>query len=333
MNARQATLRQDVTAASEDRLAVTVVIAIALHASVLLGVSFAPEPAPPARFQAMQVVLVAEKSAKAPREATALAPVNSEGGGESVDDLRPATPVIAPMPARVARIASTPPPEVRAERRPPIEQPEPAPERSGRPQAKERLTRVAPRGELPLPTKVETERTRERADAPPAPQLPPQEELQSEALPVGAQQLVHSFAIANLNAEIQERLESRAKRPRRKYVSANTREYKYAAYMEAWRAKVERVGNLNYPEEARRRGLGGNVMLDVAVNRDGSVAEISVRRSSGQPLLDDAAVRSVQLAAPFEPLTADIVQEVDVLHITRTWSWKPGTNAAMSVSH
>jgi protein TonB len=77
----------------------------------------------------------------------------------------------------------------------------------------------------------------------------------NEPLPAGAQQLVHSFAIANLSAEIQEKLESRAKRPRRKYVSATTQEYRYAAYMEAWRAKVERIGNINYPEEARRRRI------------------------------------------------------------------------------
>lgn len=331
MSARQATLRTDVV--HEDRLAFTLVVAIVLHALVLLGVSFAPESAAPSRYQSMEVILVAEKSATAPKDASVLAPVNSEGGGESEADARPATPVVAPLPSRVARLAATPPPAVRAQSRPAVEQPAPAPERSGRPQVKERLARPAPRGELPLPSRVASETTRERQDAPPEPQPPPQPAHEGMALPTAAQQLVHSFAIANMSAEIQERLDSRAKRPRRKYVSSNTREYKYAAYMEAWRAKVERVGNLNYPEEARRRRLSGNVMLDVAVNRDGSVAEISVRRSSGQPVLDDAAVRSVRLAAPFDALTADITKEVDVLHITRTWSWKSGGDeGAMSVS-
>ena len=141
---------------------------------------------------------------------------------------------------------------------------------------------------------------------------------------------MHSFAIANLSAEIQEKLESRAKRPRRKYVSATTQEYRYAAYMEAWRAKVERIGNINYPEEARRRRISGTVMLDVAVNRDGSVADISVRKSSGITLLDDAAIRSVHLAAPYDPLPPEIRHEVDELHVTRTWKFYD--RASVSVS-
>ena len=100
--------------------------------------------------------------------------------------------------------------------------------------------------------------------------------------------------------------------------------------MEAWRAKVERIGNINYPEEARRRRISGTVMLDVAVRHDGSVADISVRKSSGITLLDDAAVRSVHLAAPYDPLPAEIRSEVDELHVTRTWKFYDKANVAVS---
>lgn len=189
---------------------------------------------------------------------------------------------------------------------------------------------MADRGELPLPTESPTRPTQVRPEAPPEPQPEPQPATEAEPLPLGAQQLVHSFAIANLSAEIQEKLESRAKRPRRKYVSATTQEYRYAAYMEAWRAKVERIGNINYPEEARRRRISGAVMLDVAVNRDGSVADISIRKSSGMTVLDDAAIRSVHLAAPYAPLPPEIRNEVDELHVTRTWKF--GDDANVSVS-
>jgi len=91
--------------------------------------------------------------------------------------------------------------------------------------------------------------------------------------------------------------------------------------MEAWRSKVERIGNLNYPDEARKRKLSGSLILDVALNPDGSVNDVVVRRSSGQKILDDAAIRIVHLAAPFAPFPADIRKDTDILHITRTWQF------------
>ena len=127
--------------------------------------------------------------------------------------------------------------------------------------------------------------------------------------------------MASLHAEVQQKLETKAKRPRMKFVSATTQEYKYAAYMEAWRIKVERIGNLNYPDEARKHKLSGALLLDVALKPDGSVLEIIVRRSSGQRVLDDAAVRIVELAGPFAPFPQDIRREVDILHVTRTWKF------------
>ena len=91
--------------------------------------------------------------------------------------------------------------------------------------------------------------------------------------------------------------------------------------MEAWRAKVERVGNLNYPDAARRNKLTGSLILDVALNADGSVNQINVRRSSGSKILDDAAIRIVELSSPFAPFPDNIKAETDILHITRTWQF------------
>ncbi|MGR8921726.1 MAG: energy transducer TonB, partial [Gammaproteobacteria bacterium] len=163
----------------------------------------------------------------------------------------------------------------------------------------------------------------EQAEAEPRPVEQP---VETPRLPTAAQLLTRSFALASLNAELQERLDSKAERPRRKYISANTREYRYAAYMEAWRAKVERIGNINYPNEARERGLAGNLLLDVSLNPDGSVREIVVRRSSGHRLLDDAAIRIVELAAPFAEFPPEILEETDILHITRTWKFVNNQN-------
>ncbi|NEX18604.1 MAG: energy transducer TonB [Halochromatium sp.] len=128
--------------------------------------------------------------------------------------------------------------------------------------------------------------------------------------------------MANLAARIEERSQAYASRARRRAISTATREYIYANYMEAWRRKVERIGNLNYPREARELGLFGSLILHVAVRADGSLEGIRVVRSSGHEVLDQAAIRIVELAAPFAPFPPNIKRETDVLDITRTWQFQ-----------
>ena len=129
--------------------------------------------------------------------------------------------------------------------------------------------------------------------------------------------------MARLAAEIQLRSQQYAKRPKRKFVSASTKEYAWAQYLRGWVDRVERVGNLNYPDEARRRRIGGLVVISVGVRRDGSVESTRIIQSSNIPMLDNAAIRIVQLSAPFEPLPKTR-EEPDVLHVTRTWQFLPG---------
>lgn len=137
--------------------------------------------------------------------------------------------------------------------------------------------------------------------------------------PTAAELVERSMEMIALNQEINQNLQVYSEAPRQKYISARTREFKYANYMRDWVAKVERIGQLNYPDEARRRHLSGQLMVDVAINPDGTVQEITVIRPSGHKILDDAAVRIVQLASPFAPFTDDIRGDTDVLHVTRTW--------------
>ncbi len=110
---------------------------------------------------------------------------------------------------------------------------------------------------------------------------------------------------------------------RRKYVSANTQEWKYVSYMRAWTDKVERVGNMNYPEKARRDGLLGTLIVSVGVMADGSLESVEILRSSGFEILDQAAIRIVELSAPYAALPEEIIQETDILYITRTWRFTP----------
>jgi protein TonB len=93
--------------------------------------------------------------------------------------------------------------------------------------------------------------------------------------------------------------------------------------MRAWVARVERIGNLNYPDEARRRNLQGQLVMTVAIRRDGSIEDIQVVQPSGYPILDDAAQRVVRLGEPYAPLP-ETEERIDVLHITRTWQFLPG---------
>lgn len=128
--------------------------------------------------------------------------------------------------------------------------------------------------------------------------------------------------IAELAERIRHQTHTYASRKRRKAVSASTREYKYASYLEGWRRKVERIGNLNYPEAAKERGLYGNLILNVSIRADGSVERIRVVQSSGHKVLDQAAVNIVKLASPFAPLPPEIREEADILDVTRTWQFK-----------
>src|SRR3546814_9188134 len=138
----------------------------------------------------------------------------------------------------------------------------------------------------------------------PTPDARPQAE--QTPLPRGQEKIDHDLAMARLAAEIHLRSERYAKRPKRKFVSASTTEYAWAGYLRAWVDRVERVGNLNYPDEARRRKLAGTLVISVAIRRDGSVERADVIQSSGIKLPDAAAMRSAKLADhyPHPPTTA-----------------------------
>ena len=127
--------------------------------------------------------------------------------------------------------------------------------------------------------------------------------------------------MVNLSEQLNESMQAYAKRPREVFVSARTREFKYANYMSEWVRKVERVGNLNYPDAARREGITGKLRLDVALNPDGTVRNITVLRPSGHNILDEAAIRIVNLAGPYAPFPPEIARTDDVLHIIRTWEF------------
>lgn len=278
-----------------DRLGLTAFVSVLVHMTLILGVSFAvPDLQSNEPLPTMDVTLVNTRSDTEPEDADFLAQANQEGGGDSDE----AVIARAPLPAN-------PTPDVTQQ----------VPE-----------TRLQTEHQQPRPT-VEQPLTQDREQASSVDERNPQEQ-QVATQPIseaGAEQPNRlTSERARLTAELSRFWQEYQKRPRRKFLSARTREYKYAEYMEAWRARVERVGNLNYPEKARSQNLTGDLVMDVAINPDGSVHNLNMIKSSGSKVLDDAARRIVELAAPYEAFPADIKKEVDILHITRTWQFMRG---------
>ena len=270
------------------RLGATMVLSVLLHAMVILGIGFAVEDAAPV-MPTLDVILTQTKSALTPAQADFLAQAANQGGGEHDKSTRPTAPQAGPLPQPIDGLAPRP---LRAQ----TPAPSPPPD-----------ARV-----------ISSTNARETM---PSPQ--PRQEIEVTPLPPGQEKIDRDIEMARLAAEIQLRSQQYAKRPKRKFVSASTREYAWAQYLRGWVDRVERVGNLNYPDEARRRRIGGLVVISVAVRRDGSVENTRIVQSSNIPMLDNAALRIVKLSEPFAPLprTQD---DPDVLHVTRTWQFLPG---------
>lgn len=135
--------------------------------------------------------------------------------------------------------------------------------------------------------------------------------------------LTKNQKLAKLENNISDRLEAYAKRPKSKYISASTKSYEFANYMQIWVKKIERVSNLNYPEEAKKRGFVGTLIMTVGINSEGTIKDIKIIQSSGYKSIDDAAEHLVQLSGPFEAIPEN-KNKIDILYITRTWQFLPG---------
>lgn len=317
-----------------DRFGLTLSLAILIHALIILGITFVEEDHSRARFDTMEIVLVQQQSQE-PEEADMLAQANLEGGGEVEEVMNPAAPMPAPFPDPNPEITTPPPIEAEPPQPPEpatteAEVPEPAPVKK---EVVEKITVEDVKSPDPVIERVDTPskekqiaetkeiKTTETKPTPEQKETRVKKTIRKPRMPSATELLTNSFKIASLSAEIRRKMVAKAKRPRRKFISATTKEYKYAAYMEAWRSKVERVGNLNYPDQARKQNLSGSLVLDVALNHDGSINEITIRRSSGEKILDGAAIRIVELAAPYAPFPQHIKDETDILHIMRTWQF------------
>ena len=234
----------------------------------------------------MEVVLVNAKSTEAPLDPDALGQVNLAGGGNTDDDRR----MKSPLPASAKTQAGSNEEAVQAQ----VAQLEQ--------RAKQLLTQL--KNNTPVETAPQTSEREAQ-----------QPELNVNKLAVQAREM------AQLQARVSQQWDEYQKRPRRAFVGANVREYAFARYVEDWVAKVERIGNLNYPEAARRQGVYGSLKLTVSIYADGRIEKIDVDRPSGSKVLDAAADKIVRLGEPYAPFPAEMRKKTDILSITRTWTF------------
>jgi len=247
--------------AKPDVLTIALFVAAALHAVVILGVSFEPFLNELRTPPSLEVVLVQKTDSERPDEADYLADSSQDGGGESDKAARPASPFTSNQDLDTDGIAPIP-----------MEKSAPKPS-----DASDDAVLTSLFSDRQVTSETEEKDPSENA------------ELQAEI------EIDQSFEIARLQAE----------------------------------GKVERMGNLNYPDQVRRNKLAGAVVVTVGIFKNGAIESVIIEESSGQQLLDDAAKRIVRLASPFEPLVGKLGDETDILYITRTWDFQ-SSNSVIS---
>ncbi|MBW0147907.1 energy transducer TonB [Marinobacter arenosus] len=273
-----------------DRFSFTLFMALAFHAMVVLGITFAPE-SPRSSAQTMEITLSQFEDEEAPEKADFLAQTNQKGSG-SEEEAREMT---TPQPAEVSQ--------------PKAAQVQPEPPSQVEPQ---------PRQEKQV---VQTESSARQKVQKPEERTEPVE----KTAPVRNKKslMERSLEIASLEARFDAQQQAYARKPRvMRVTAASTLKSTNAWYVQNWVSKVTRVGNINYPTEARRSGIYGTLRMLVSLKKDGTIKEVAVLQSSGSTVLDDAAIRIVRMAAPFAPFPDEMRENVDELEIIRTWSFQ-----------
>ncbi|MDR3212656.1 MAG: TonB family protein [Azoarcus sp.] len=272
------------SALRDRRLLIGIVVSLVLHA-VVLTLRFALPDMVAARTPALDVILVNAHHAAAPKDAQALAQANLDGGGNSEEDVRAASPL--------------PPQDTTRDGNDLIDarKGQTAPQQQNQ---QEVLTQQ--RGNVAV-AKVE--------DKP----------VEAKPRPANGSDATDSTAMARqLEGEIAAKTEAYNKRPRKKSFGARTAEFRFAQYIETWRRKAERIGELNYPPAARGK-LYGSLLMTVAIRKDGSIESIVINRRSQYEVLNEAAMRIVRMGEPYAEFPPNIARDTDIIEISRTWTF------------
>lgn len=288
-----------------------------LHAVVIVAVKFEPPELKVFRDKtpALDVVLVNAKTETKPEKADALAQANLDRGGNTEDERRAKTALPA---------SRDKPSEIRVK---PAEQTREANKQTELDAEAERKRQRVAELEKQAEALMTQARAKKAIETEPTlraeqPQTESGQAPEAVSRTLDRAQLATAIAdMARLEAQIAKQQDEYQKRPKRRFIGARTQEYRFATYVEAWRQKVERVGNLNYPEAAKEQKIYGQLRMTVSINADGSIESLEINQSSGHPVLDNAARRIVELAAPYSPFPDNIRKDTDILSITRTWTF------------
>ncbi|MBT6480584.1 MAG: energy transducer TonB [Gammaproteobacteria bacterium] len=277
---------------SRERFGFTVFLSACVHAIIILGVGFTyleelnSEPA-------LEITMAQYRSEFAPDEADFFAQENQIGSGALDSAAAPSTPFKSDFNADM------------------IQEFVPVP------QAQEIVNEIEVQDIAVISSFQNEQKVQQQLD-----ELEPEEDtlLSDQSTPDDL-----SLAIASLQAQLDLQRQVYAKRPRKYTISsASTKKSHDALYLDGWRRRIEAVGNINYPNEARIQRLYGNLRMLVALFPNGEVSEIQILQSSGHSVLDQAAVQIVNMAAPFDPFPEAMRAEADILEIIRTWRFHEG---------
>jgi protein TonB len=309
-----------------DFFTLALLVSASVHIFIIAFVKFQP---PAMQFfkdqmSALDVVLVNSKSHNAPKKAEALAQANLDGGGNTSENrqLKSALPwqKNKPSDAQITHQAKT------LEKS--LSQAEAEVNRKSERLAALDKQAQALMSQIKASHSIETNPTQKTQ--PIKPETGTQESAKKS---LNTSDLMSSsLEMARLEAQINKQQDDYQHRPKRKSIGARTQEYKFATYVESWRQKVERVGNLNYPEAAKDHKIYGQLQLTVYIKSNGELEKVEIRRSSGHQVLDDAAVRIVKMGSPYAAFPEDLRKEVDIIDITRTWIFTQEDSLATKAS-
>ncbi|MFA7554557.1 MAG: TonB family protein [Spongiibacteraceae bacterium] len=272
---------------SHDRLGFAFCLALALHAMPILGISFNQQEKSPAPLK-LEITLAQHQSQQAPEEADFLAQHNQQGSGTLTEKAMLTTRELADF--QDIHIQQVTPQQQASN-----SQPQPS--------------------KNPILSSLDAKRTIHHS-----PQTKAQPAEQHERANSDLTILQRSLEIASLEAKLDTQEQAYAKRPRiRRLTSVATKQADDALYLHNWRSKVESIGNQHYPSNAKQQQLYGDLRMMVSILPNGDIHQVKILQSSGHKILDQAAIRIVHLAAPYDPFPQTMQREVDVLEIIRTW--------------
>ena len=273
-----------------DTLLIAIFFAAIAHALIILGISFnLPQQEKTNKF--ISITLANSPTKKAPEKAKFLAQQNQQGAGSESTKVKPK----------------------------PLQQKIPSQGRTNKKQLVKRKSAPKPKPAKKVITQKNSDVSLNVSQKSTASISKNRPQLSTDAL---------ARQVAQLGATIRHQKRS-TEDSRIKFVnSVSTHKYLAAQYIMDWQNKVERTGNLNYPEIARKKHFTGTLKMNVGINQDGSIYSIRISKTSGYKALDDAAKRIVQMSAPFAPLPKELRKELDVLVISRVWQFSDESMSA-----